>query len=210
MTVELVRFDRNCDLLSSLVTCYRQVFAGEPWNEWKRCSLCGQKFGWGARRELKGQKYIHCGQKLIDFWPRQKIAEDIQNETSAQASFWLAVIGRRVVGFCWGYRISIEVLSQKLKLACLEASFKQNFKYSGDVGYLDDMGLLEKYRGRGWAGKMHDLMLRDFRGWQLPAILARTKTIPPTIVYKWFPAIGYQTVAEYNDSDGRVILAKEI
>jgi len=216
-TIEFVRFNPHLDtsLLEELVDCYREVFGEEPWNEWKKCSICGIKWGIGERETLAVLNSEHCGVPVVDFWPRDVVKKDIFHEINPDASCWLTVEidsnvpKKKVVGFCWGYPVGLEELEKKLSLPGLRKSVIRKFgNMDGKIAYQDELGLIGSYRGRKIAKKMFALRLKDFLSQNLEVGLIRTKTNPPTVTYLWFIRIGYEVVAEYNDSDGRVVLAR--
>lgn len=216
-TIEFVRFNPHSDtsLLEELIDCYREVFGEEPWNEWKKCSICGAKWGMTQEMILTALGNIHCGTQVVDFWSRSIVKEDIFHEINPEASCWLTVENnddsslKRVVGFCWGYPANIEELEKKLALPGLKRAVIERFgKIDGKIAYQDELGLVNSYRGKKIAKKMFALRLQDFVAQNLRIGLVRTKTNPPTVTYLWFTRIGYEVVAEYNDSDGRVVLAR--
>jgi hypothetical protein len=199
-------------MLEGLIDCYREVFGAEPWNEWKKCPICETK--WGIT-EAGPPGYIHCGIPIVDFWPRDQVREDIYHEINPESSCWLAIEDNgslsqnKVIGFCWGYPIRIDELEKKLLLPGLKKSVIRKFgKIEGKIAYQDELGLISSYRGRKVAKKMFTLRLRDFLDQGLPIGIVRTKSNPPTVTYLWFLRIGYEVVAEYNDLDGRVVLAR--
>src|SRR3989344_3543082 len=115
--VSLIRYSPNGDdhaLTAQLVECYRDVFANGPWHEWLRCPQC--KRYWGTRDNglLACYKFRHCDTTLVDFWPREQVVNDLYHEITSGASCWLAADSDRVVGFCWGYPITITNLELKL------------------------------------------------------------------------------------------------
>jgi len=210
-TIDYKRLDlyKGGVMMNQLVACYRAVFADEPWNEWKICPVCKKKWGIKQVPELEKSGYVHCDKVVEDFWPRDIVRADIQNEISREASCWIAHHNESVIGFCWGYPISLDKLEEKLKLP----GFATNAKRSGfpdEVAYHDEIGVKKEYRMHGIAKNMFQLSFKDFREKGLSAIVARTMSSPPTIAYYWFKKIGYKVIDRYdrhNDKDSRVILA---
>jgi len=212
--LKFVRFNphKNTFLLEGLIDCYREVFGADPWNEWKKCPICGTKWGTAEKETLR---QTHCGVPIVDFWPKDQVRGDICHEINPEASCWLAVeinedsSQNRVVGFCWGYPIGLDELEEKLLLPGLKESVVKKFGRVGDkIAYQDELGLINSYRGKKVAKEMFVLRLQDFLDQGLQIGLVRTKSNPPTVTYLWFQRIGYEVVAEYNDLDGRVVLAR--
>lgn len=198
---------QNTELLEKLVGCYRRVFSEEPWSEWKRCPVCGQKWGREDEGLLTSMHFKHCNELLDDFWSRTKVKEDIFKEVTPQSSCWLALVDSKVVGFSWGYPITPQALEEKLKFPGISAIIEQKFGQIDKVAYQDEIGVVKKFRGRKIAKEMFRRRLQDFRDKQLNVCVARTKVNPPTVNYLWYTKLGYEVIGEYNDQDQRVILA---
>lgn len=201
--------DYDNHLLEGLVNCYRSVFADEPWNEWKKCTLCGQKWGISESEKLKWMDFRCCGKELIDFWPKEKVKEDIQHEISSDSFCLLALDDENVIGFCWGYLIHPMDLEEKTELSRLSSIIISKF---GDesVGYQDEIGVLPSYRDLRIGKFLHRERLNYFRGHDAETAVTRTKSNPPTVTFHWYQRIGYKIIAEYHDIDGRVILAARL
>jgi GNAT superfamily N-acetyltransferase len=196
--------------LSALVACYQDVFADEPWNEWKKCAVCGKKWGNSHKADLMKIDFCHCGQSVDEFWPAEVVREDIMHEVTEKTSCWLAWKQDLVVGFCWGYPITPDALEEKLKLSGFASSVTREFGHDCRIGYQDEIGVRGEYRGHGIAKKMFSYRLEDFRRMGLNVGVVRTKTNPPSVTNLWFMDLGYRVICEYNDLDGRVILARSL
>ncbi len=210
--IRYVRFNphHNAELFPQLIKCYREVFSEEPWNEWKQCKICKTKWGLNEKPLLQKINFRHCGQPIVDFWPEEVVQKDLLHEITPNASCWLALNNKTVIGFCWGYPISPKNLEKKLKLQGLTEYIYNNFGNTGRIAYHDDLGVLKQYRGMGIAKEMFIRSLQDFSNQRLQIGVGRTKTNPPAVTYLWFVKIGYKVIAEYNDADGRVILARSL
>ncbi len=198
--------------IEPLINCYRQVFADPPWNEWKKCSNpdCPDPNGfWGKKdtKLLSSWNFRHCGMPLDDYWPRDQVRQDLEHELTDITSCWLCFDGEQVVGFCWGYPITLGELEEKLKTEIAISS-------QGDkrqlVAYQDEMGLIDRYRGSGLAKTMFLRRLDDFLSLGLKTTIVRTRELPnPSVTFSWFVGkLGYEVVARYVD--GRVVLARPL
>ena len=203
------RFNPHVDVhfLSGVVACYQNIFAEQPWNEWKKCVVCNKKWGSDDSEEIISLNSIHCDQSLVDFWPEEIVVIDLLKEINQEASSWIVLDQEKVVGFCWGYPISPEDLEIKLELPGLANNIKTYSEDCDKVAYQDELGLLSEYRNKGIAKNLVKARLNDFRDQSLNVGVLRTKTNPPTVTYLWYQKLGYQVIAEYNDDDQRVILA---
>jgi len=193
-----------------LIKCYKDVFGGEPWNEWKKCQVCGLKWGFGQEEELRQMDFMHCRQAVSDFWTEQEVRGDILKEVAQDASCWLAVSdGNRdqVVGFCWGYPIDAEALESKITLSGLTAAIRKEFGIVPKISYHDEIGVAQNFRGRKIGKIMFSRFVSDMRAQNLDIGVVRTKTNPPTVAFSWFTRLGFKIIAKYNDADQRVILA---
>ncbi len=208
--VSLIRYspDSNDSLLTAkLVECYRGVFADEPWNEWLKCQRC-QKF-WGTRDSglLAATKFRHCDEPLVDFWPRDQVVADIYHEITPKSSCWLAVSGDIVVGFCWGYPITVPDLEEKLGI-----SLNSNLGTNGLIAYQDEVGVAASHRGKKIAKAMVLRRLCDFLSQNLTVGVVRTRQYPePSQTFLWYTEkLGYRILVNYPGDDGRVVLGRKL
>lgn len=206
--ISFIRYSphNNDDAITTqLVECYRDVFADEPWHEWLKCSTCQRYWGTKDRELLVSYKFSHCDTPLVDFWTREQVTYDLYHEITPEASCWLAIDTDKVVGFCWGYPITIHTLEEKLGVP-----FNDTLGYdpSSLVTYQDEVGVLSNYRGRKIAKTMFRHRLNDFLEQGLEVGIVRTKQYPePSQTFLWYTnKLGYEIVANYPDNDGRVVL----
>jgi len=211
--IKYLRFhpDDNNDFLNRLIDCYRQIFMAEPWNEWKKCPICGKKWGISEKKELECRDFKHCGQQVVDFWPKEKVESDIREEIGSSDDFCvIALDNQGVVGFCWGYLIPPEKLEKKTELPGLASTINENFGDLALVSYQDEIGVLTQYRCQNIGNVLHSKLLDFFRRRGLKVTITRTKSNPPSVAYRWYQRIGYKVIDEYHDTDGRVILASTL
>lgn len=199
-------------LTRQLVECYREVFADTPWNEWYKCTKCGEHWGTKDKVQLEHWGWHHCGKKLVEFWPREKVLQDLKRELTPSTSCWISIEddgGKgKLVGFCWGYEISAKKLEKELGI-----KFKRKLDEcvgQGRIAYQDDMGVLSSHRNRGIAKELFRVRLDDFLEEGLEIGIVRTRRAPePSQTYLWFHhRLGYEIIAEYED--GRVVLARKL
>jgi ribosomal protein S18 acetylase RimI-like enzyme len=200
--------------MPELVSCYQAVFATSPWNEWRICRLCNQQWGREEQSALAALDFAHCGQPVEDYWPAAQVEADLRRELALPgAACYLAIDDRGsakdgpIVGFCHGYALDVAGLDQHLGLAGVSQAVWAAFPGIDQVGYQDELGILQEYRGQGIARRLYELRSLSFASASLTTVLVRTMTNPPTVTYQWYTRLGYQVVAEYGDAGGRVILA---
>lgn len=195
-------------LLSGLVDCYRKVFAGAPWNEWKKCGVCKKEWGEDSATELVAMGFLHCGEIVADSWPAAKVEYDLSLQLKARTSCWIAVIRDWVIGFAWGYPICPAKLADDLKSPDLVLNLEQMFGPHVEVAYQDDLGVLPEFRGNGISRQLIARRLKDLKDQGLKVGVARVKRDPPSKTYDMYIRDGFSVVSEYEDGDGRVILAR--
>lgn len=191
--------------LNELVQVYRIVYADKPWSEWKKCSVCQKKWGIQEKEELVSIDFQHCQTKVVDYWPDDEVKDDLQKEVSDTSFCWIALLNDKIVGFCIGYQIETTQLGDKL----FQPSLAKLCSFS-TVAYLDEIAVVTELRGQGIAKSLHDHYIKDAIDNGLLITLARTKTLPPSVTYLWFNNLGFKTIINYNDFDGRVIQAIEL
>jgi GNAT superfamily N-acetyltransferase len=197
-------------ITSQVVECYRQVFADGPWHEWKQCPKCKKYWGIKDHQELEKSGFQHCNMSLSDFWPREQVTEDLFHEITEESSCWLALYESRVIGFCWGYPITLEYLEKKLGLS-LNLTTWTSLGQQIQIAYQDEVGVLSEFRGRKIAKTMVKHRLLDFLAKGLNVGIVRTREYPePSETFLWYQRLGYETVARYTNGDGRVILARNL
>lgn len=211
-SVSLVRYSpHNSDhpRTAQLVECYRDVFADGPWHEWLKCPQCQKYWGTKDRGLLVSYKFRHCDTPLVDFWPREQVVSDLYHEITPEASCWLAMDNDRVVGFCWGYPITINDLETKLGVPF---SSKLGCESSNPIAYQDEVGVLSAYRGRKIAKAMVACRLDDFLAQGLQVGIVRTRQSPePSETFLWYTRkLRYEILAAYPGDDGRVVLGREL
>lgn len=196
-----------------MAEAFGRVFATSPWYEWKKCRVAGCSAHWGVehRKVLEALRYLHCGEPVVDYWPRDAVLYDLYHEIGAVTSCWVARERKRVIGFSWGYPIPVSELSRKVGIR-LEEPIRLLFSSSSQVAYQDELGVLSSYRGTGVARKLFSLRLDDFIKQCLEIGVVRTRALPePSVTYLWFTEkLGYRELARYPGDDGRVILGQRL
>lgn len=202
---------RDRSWLPQLVSCYQEVFSTEPWNEWLRCSECGQRWGISQKEQVEALGYKHCGRDLTPFWPTAQVVADLERELSLPGvSCWVAHQDYYVIGFCHGYPLDIGALDAELGLSGTTVAVQEQFPGLQQVAYQDEIGVRPAFRGRHIASNLFQLRHSDFRAEGLRVGVVRTMTNPPTVTYQWYTATGYKVVGQYGDDLQRVILARSL
>lgn len=214
MNITFSRYSPENDdtkLLTQLIECYRDVFADGPWHEWLMCPVCKKYWGIRDRNALASSRFQHCDTPLVDFWSKESVASDLRHEITSESSCWLAMNGDDIVGFCWGYPITVINLEKKLGISFSDR-LKINPKNNGLIAYQDEVGVLSTYRGHKIAKMMISRRLKDFISQGLKIGIVRTRQSPdPSETFLWYTGkLGYEIIAHYPGNDGRVILARQL
>lgn len=211
MTIRYERYSADTSehgITEQLVDCYRNVFSDTPWNEWLKCGVCGKYWGRKDIEYIKDITFLHCGQPLVDFWPKEVVLSDIRNEIRSDiSSCWLAFDKDRVIGFCWGYPATTTALTEKMGLSIDFQLLGINGAQKASFALQDEVGVLAPYRGRKIAKELVRLRNKDFLNMGLDLGIVRTRESPePSITYLWYSKIGYRILARYPNGDGRVVM----
>jgi len=144
--IERIDAFRQTELVNAVALAYQQTFGQAPWNEGYKCPICNSIIALGGEKIYcpiclsKGDKVF-----LAEYWPIDKVLNDFYREMSKPNSLCLvAQLGGEVVGFTWGYQISIEPTIDDY----LEAPGLYKL-VSGNFFYLDEVAVLPQYQGRG-------------------------------------------------------------
>ncbi len=140
-----------------------------------------------------------------DWWTDVLVQEVLDQYAGPNARIILAIHEGSVIGFAWGAVWTASQLATELGLHLPEMD-------SNNVGYVKDIGVSESFRQKGIAGALLKELIKTIsqscisNDW----IYARTLASPvPSIVYKWFPSLGFGVVSRYGEEssrNGQVIL----
>lgn len=153
------------------------------------------------------QSLIDCYKQIFaappwneHWWTDDLVHEVLSHYAGPNASIVLALDGVHVIGFACGAFLCSGDLSRELELAL-------PYPTNQVVGYLKDIGVAEPYRHHGVARSLaHELTNKISQHCDCHSlILARTLATPePSVLYHWFPKIGFSTIAHYPEGSERV------
>ncbi len=187
--------------LKDLVSCYRRVFGGEDWREWKLCPS-GHKFSFSKSADLDFCPV--CGQKLSYYWPAETVEKNILYDFYLpQSVFVIAVDGQdRVIGFTWGYAMDKVAAREKfdghLPNNLIKLLGKQKYFW-----YQNEIGVAEEYRHLGLASRLYKMrMSLVLEKYDCQYFLIRSH--PQAKTYHWYQQkIGYRFLSKYYRPDIR-------
>lgn len=167
-----------------------------------------------SNRAMYEQGLIECYSEVFrappwneDWWTPSLVKEVLTKYSGDSVTLVLALEDTKVIGFCFGGFVTSKTLASELE-------FPLPYPHHQLVGYIKDVGVDINHRERGIAQKMlqtlaASLQQRVGKG----PLLARTLGPPnPSVVYLWFPKLGFKTIAEYPKGtlrSGQVILAAD-
>ena len=158
-------------------------------------------------------KLIQCYKQVFaappwneDWWTDELVREVLERYAGPNAKIILAVVEDEVVGFAWG---------ALWRSADLAAELDLSLPYESELmlGYIKDVGVIEAFRQSGVAKTLLNKLLLSLQSEcsSKSYVLARTLAHPkPSVIYKWFPRLGFVVVAEYakeHERFGQVVLS---
>jgi hypothetical protein len=158
------------DFLQSLVATYRDIFGATPWNEWKICAFCGEKYGRTDVENLASDLCQRCGLGcLMDYHSPARVVERLQAELTMPGSSPFMFVAeapaptrdKQILGFTWGFGLPTEdVVDYMIKqyftdlpenvARHAESSLLHSLAYccpSGNVTYISEVAMAEGARG---------------------------------------------------------------
>lgn len=192
--------------LRSLSHVYPEIWKHPPWNEYRKCPICGrysgiedvEKFG------ITTCSVNHSEVVLIEPWIADEVYEEIIIEMLKPGFIGFLLIDQygSIVGFTWG---ELRLLDE------VEEKTAHHFDLNAEtVFYYSELGILNKaeYRGQGY-GKMLVSKLVEVvqkTHFDMPSIL-RTNNLSPA--YHLFTRAGYRLIPHEDVNPNRVIMMAE-
>ncbi len=178
--------------MSELAKTYEVVFAGPPWNEYKKCTgdSCDKTFG----LETKGQDVCPCPEDALlePFYPRRETLSAISKETSKPG----AIVDKKrkeageLIGFAWGFPTSVEdLVAEKYKTETGQELIKQVLNESGvveNVFYFSETGVKPENRGQGISNIFAQTMVSESERLGIPLVMRTNWQSPMVAVAQKF------------------------
>lgn len=200
---------------SGLIRAYKDVFNASAWREWVKCSAgCGYK----ATFEEALTICPNCSGGIEDYYSDTEISDSVLSVMS-KAYFQCLILlnDNKVAGFTWGWKDSLAgINNEKLGLS-EESGGYQNLVENligNDIGgqenwyYQSETGIVPGYRTRGVGAALvsiNETLLQSNRD-KVATIIQRTSRNSP--MYNIRTSLGYSEVYSYEDTDERVLFAK--
>lgn len=172
--------------MNELARTYESVFAGPPWNEYKKCTgdACKKSFG----LETKGQDLCPCPNEamLAPFYPRTETLASIAKEVDRPGAL---VVEKRsdsneLIGFAWGFPTTVsEFLDEKYKTiegrrAVIKALYENGI--NDKIFYFSETGIRQEARGQGMSNQFAEVMVDEAQRLKLPLVM-RTNWQSPMV-----------------------------
>lgn len=178
---------------------YQEVFGGEPWNEGYKCPECQSGIYYPLSTDQKlCPECANSGKstEMVECWPIEQIISDFKNEMRRpNAVCFVALSQSCVVGFTWGYELTVDKAVERY----LEAPGLSSKICQGQYFYFDEIAVLPGYRGIGIGKTLTSFMCESDK---TKPILLRTKNF--STAFKMFLGFGGKVVL--NISEDRVIM----
>lgn len=208
--------ERNLpDYKPGLIRAYKDVFNASAWREWVKCSSeCGYK----TTFEEAPNVCPDCFWNIEDYYSDAEITDSVLFVMKKTYFQCLVLInGDDVAGFTWWWNDTLSNINQeKLGLPDKEWEYQQLIENLTGNGisstdnwyYQSEVGIVPKYRTR-WVGKalvsINEEILQSNKD-KINAIILRTSKESP--MNKISRSLWYTEVYSYNDTDKRVLFAK--
>lgn len=203
------------ELVSSVVSAYKNVFNSSAWWEWVKCSSsCWYKETFEDAPEM----CPNCWWKIEDYYSDLEVEiaiENISNEIRYKQALALFSDDGKVNGFTWGWNTNLEDLNKE-KLGLSEKKLKELCNNLMKIWinpeerfyYQSETGITLEYRKK-WLWKdliyLNQDLLEENKD-KVPQIIQRTSKLSP--MSKIRKKQGYKQVFDYGDEDQRIIFAK--
>lgn len=217
--------------MNELAKTYESVFAGPPWNEYKKCTGdgCDKTFG----LETKGQDLCPCPNEamLAPFYPRNETLASIAKEVDKPGA--VVEVQKndegKTIGFVWGFPTTVsDFLKEKYKTEDGRNNVRNVLTLNGITDtffYFSETGVIPEYRGQGMSNIFANIMVQAARNQGLPLVMRTNSESPMVAVAKRFDmqqVLGPEVIADKGvlfstgaiqnaldrESTGRVIYIK--
>jgi len=200
--VQIIRLATKIEFenyLKEIVNCYRIIFGGQDWKEWKICEN-GHKFSLIESEDKEACDF--CQKPLRFYWPEEEVIKDMRHIFSLDdCCFVVALLDEKIIGFTFGYRMDERQAKKHFdnhlpyKLSRIIRSNSSCFWYQSDIG------VDEKFRGKHLATKLFKKRMSE--------ILEETdhncfvvRSQPKAKTYHWYrQKIGYRMLSRYYRPD---------
>jgi len=176
-----------------VVKVYKSAFAEPPWNEYMKCCSCGVNYG---KREagMPKRNCKQCAKPLVlrEFWSFRDIENDLVSGLSQKNPIALvADNGKGLVGFTWGYQLSLE------KFPCLAGKVQE------EASYMDEVAVrrTRRQKGMGTALGLQYLEIAKQQG-MLEVVLRTDERNKASM--SLFRKLGFREIPDSNNPRGKV------
>lgn len=195
------------------VRAYKDVFNASAWREWVKCAAgCWYK----TTFEDAPNTCPNCKGNIEDFYSDAEVMESVQDVLARTYSQCLLLIKEgQVAWFTWWWRDTLSALNKEklwldnekiLKLRSTLSEYGMNPEE--EFYYQSETGIVPQYRTR-WIGNaivwINEEFLSANRN-KVASIIQRTSRKSP--MYAIRVNNGYREVYSYDDTDARVLFAK--
>lgn len=190
------------------VELYIQMWAPEPFNEFKQCPNCKQYFGEEIVTFLCLNCCPVCGTVLEDAWDPMEVEQDIRDlvTTKPWSVTLVAVTGDNVIGFSATHRISREEIVERWGVGVAEMLTCSGSQFCSVV-YFNELGVDKDWRKKGIGGTLAKECLRRYDSSSL--VFLRTHSKSPAL--NLYLKLGLEIIGDDTEyGQGRVLLARKL
>jgi ribosomal protein S18 acetylase RimI-like enzyme len=214
--LSVIRFDPHLlrsqpKVYDQLARLYCDVFAGEPFNEYRQCPVCNKYFS-HDQVELQGISSCsngHAKSPLKIAWEVEPVKVEIMDQASEPGFCgFLALTQEDLAGFSWARIITFEELRRHWDKEIVDVV--QSRTALGELVYFDELGVDPKKRGLGIGRKLVSSICKwakDEHG-ELLTLLRTHQNSPARHL---FESAGYQKFAQDSEyGEGRIMMILDL
>ena len=181
MVVFTVR-DYTANDFFDVIRIYQSAFAEPPWNEFKKCTLCGINYGiQEVNNRAENCKKCSCPLALVEFWSQSDIQNDLAFALSQPFYRVLVAESGGLSGFVWGYKLPL------FKFPFLEDKVNEN------AHYMDEIAVHANARRQGIGKLLGVHYLESVKKTNIPEVILRTDYRNTSSV-QLFSSLGFEKI----------------
>lgn len=202
-------FNPTPEVLKKIAVLYADVFADEPWKEYKKCSKDELKFGRGV-----GEVCPKCKNDLEDFYPVDQTVKNIAKEIGIAGSKLILFRdgNEDVYAAGWGFPIGITAFRSKYETSRMqdiaERALRSNLQ-GETFFYMSEIMVDEKVRRQGIATRITTDLLERANGLGLDMVVRTSLDSKMAPIAQKFSMVQIVKEGEDLEMEGRVLFLKK-
>lgn len=197
-----------------IIRAYKDIFSASSWREWVKCSLgCGFK----ATFEEAPKICPICPWDIEDFYSDEEVSASIRSVLDkSYYQFLILLSWKKVAGFSWWWSDPLDTINQEklwltewIQLPKLIQSLENlDIPLNNPLYYLAEVGIVREFQWKKLGKSLvaqGNILLQEVKK-NINSTILRTSRNSP--MYNIQKSLGAQEVFSYEDSDERVLFAR--